>query len=332
MAGRAVRVTAGSRLHFGMLSFGQPGCRQFGGAGAMISTPALVLTIRESDRFQTAGPLSDRLEKFVGQLARHAAWWKRGPQFCIDIEQAPPLHAGLGSGTQLGMAVAYGLAAWFGAVPQPAERLAAVVGRGKRSAVGLYGAGLGGLIVEGGKLNDDEISPLVGRTALPDEWRFVLIIPAVSAGLSGDTEQAAFDRLPPVPPETTAALCRELVCELIPAAAQGEFERFAKSLYRYGQLSGQCFAAEQGGIYASPAIERLVTRCRELGVRGVGQSSWGPTVFALCRDQVAAQRLIDSLAANDELNRADMTIAVPDNRGIRVNLVDASSTEQPKPA
>ncbi|HVX13505.1 MAG TPA: hypothetical protein VHC22_20135 [Pirellulales bacterium] len=332
MTGRVVRVTAGSRLHFGMLSFGQPGRRQFGGAGAMISAPALVLAIRESDRFQVAGSLADRVEEFVSQIACRASWWKNGMQFRIDVEQSPALHAGLGCGTQLGMALAHGLAAWFQATPQPAEKLAAAVGRGKRSAVGLYGASLGGLIVEGGKLNDDEISPLVGRTALPEEWRFVLMIPAVAAGLSGDTEQAAFDRLPPVPLETTAALFRELVCELVPAAAQGNFERFGESLYRYGQLAGECFAAQQGGIYASPAIERLVARCRDLGVWGVGQSSWGPTVFALCRQQADAQRLVDSLASAGELNQAGITIAAPDNRGIRVELLDGSSIVQPKPA
>jgi beta-ribofuranosylaminobenzene 5'-phosphate synthase len=332
MAERAVRVTAGSRLHFGMLSFGQPGRRQFGGAGAMISVPALRLSIGESDRFQATGPLADRVEQFVGQLARRAAWWRDEPRFRIDVEEAPPQHAGLGSGTQLGMALARGLAAWFRAAPQAAAELAAAVGRGKRSAVGVHGACLGGLIVESGKLGHEEVSPLVSRTALPDEWRFVLLMPAAATGLSGDTEQRAFDRLPPVPPETTAALCRELVSELIPAAERGDFDRFGEALYRYGQLAGQCFAAQQGGIYASPTIERLVARCRHLGVQGAGQSSWGPTVFALCRQQVDAEQLVASLTDAGELNQTEVLIAAPDNRGIRVDSVDGPPIAPRRPA
>jgi len=323
MAERVVSVVAGSRLHFGMLSFGQSGLRQFGGAGAMIAEPALRLGIRESDRFEVHGPLSDRVRQHVAHLSRHAPWWgssirenSGAPPLSITVESAPPQHAGLGSGTQLGMALARGLAAYLGAPDATAEQLARWVGRGRRSAVGIHGTLGGGLIVEGGKLRDDEISPLVSRVALAEQWRFVLLLPGESAGLSGETEQRAFDRLPPVPLATTAALCRELVCELVPAASQGDFERFGESLYRYGRLAGECFAAVQGGIYASPALASLIERCRTLGVAGVGQSSWGPTVFALCRGQNEAEKLI--AAIRDAMPLSASYLAAPDNQGLRV--------------
>lgn len=319
MSERIVHVTAGSRLHFGMLSFGQPGRRQFGGAGAMISAPALRLTISESDHLEAAGPLADRAEQCLGQVSRRASWWRDEPPFRIVVETAPPQHAGLGSGTQLGMALARGLAEWFRAPLQSAESLAKAVGRGKRSAVGIHGACLGGFIIEGGKFHGDEISPLVCRHALPETWRFVLIIPETVAGLFGEAEQRAFDRLPPVGLETTSALCRELVCELAPAAASGDFDAFSEGLYRYGRLAGQCFASQQGGVYASPATERLVARCQEIGAHGVGQSSWGPTVYALCRDQTEAEKLVDSLTTAGDLNGANTIVAPPDNHGIQVD-------------
>jgi beta-RFAP synthase len=311
-------------LHFGLLSFGQPGTRQFGGAGVMIGDPSLRLTIADSDRFEVVGALSDRVERVVAHLSRHATWWPSAqrevsrPSFSIKVESAPPQHVGLGSGTQLGMALARGLAARFDAPPQTAESLAHAAGRGKRSAVGVHGACLGGFLVESGKLRGEEISPLVSRTALPEEWRFALIVPSEGAGLCGEAEQRAFDRLPPVTPETTAALCRELMCEMIPAAQVGDFDRFSEGLFRYGRLAGQCFAVEQGGIYAGAAVERLVERCRRLGVRGVGQSSWGPTVFALCRDEFQARQLLEALAAAGDLRQAQTFLTAPDNRGIRV--------------
>jgi beta-ribofuranosylaminobenzene 5'-phosphate synthase len=317
MQERIVRVTAGSRLHFGMLSFGRPGERQFGGAGAMIAAPALTLSIGESERLEIVGPLGDRAEQFVTRLSHNASWWRPRPCFRITIESAPPPHAGLGSGTQLGMALARGLAAFFHAEPQTAESLARAVGRGKRSAVGIHGATLGGLIIESGKLAEDEISPLVSRVALPDQWRFVVVLQDEAAGLSGEAEQRAFDRLPAVSLDTSAALCRLLMCELAPAALQGDFARFSESLYQYGRLAGQCFAAQQGGVYANPAVERLVERCLELGVRGVGQSSWGPTVFALCPTQNEAEDLVNLLRAAS-LTDAKMFVAAPDNHGIQV--------------
>jgi beta-RFAP synthase len=312
-------VTAGSRLHFGMLSFGQQGQRQFGGAGVMISSPELRLTIEDHPSFTAEGLLADRVEGFVKHLSRHVDWWRENRPFRIRVEAAPPEHAGLGSGTQLGMALAMGLANWFNAGHQSAEALGKSVGRGRRSAVGVHGACGGGFIIEGGKLAEDEISPLVSRIALCEEWRFLLMAVREGAGLSGDIEQTAFERLPPVPLETTAALCRELVCELAPSAACRDFDRFGEALYRYGQLAGECFAAWQRGLYASPAIEQLVMRCREAGARGVAQSSWGPTVFAICRSQRDAENLRDVLEAGGGLRQATTCIASPDNRGIQIS-------------
>jgi beta-ribofuranosylaminobenzene 5'-phosphate synthase len=313
-----LRVTAGSRLHFGLLSFGQQGRRQFGGAGVMISSPVLQLKIEESDSFSASGPMAERVEQFVMYLSRHADWWRADRPFRVIVEETPPPHAGLGSGTQLGMAMAMALAKWFNAGPQTAEALARSVGRGRRSGVGIHGACSGGFIIEGGKLAD-EISPLVSRIAIPDEWRFLLITQNEAVGVSGEVEQQAFQRLPPVPLEITAALCRKLVCELAPAAARGDFAHFGEALYRYGQLAGECFAAWQGGLYASPAIERLVARCREAGACGVGQSSWGPTVFALCRTQADAEHLRDVLQAGGALSQVTTSIASPDNRGIQIS-------------
>lgn len=347
MTRRTVRVTAGSRLHFGMLSFGHPHERQFGGAGAMISAPVTRLTISESDLvsrsptvegdgtstrfagtpvpatlgFRVTGSLAARVKEFVEHLARSAAWWHEPPPFQIVVESVPPAHAGLGSGTQLGMALAIGLAKWCGAPPQTAEALAQAVGRGRRSAIGIHGACRGGLIIEGGKLNEAEVSPLVSRLVLPDTWRFLLILPDAGVGLSGEAEQQAFAQLPPVPVEITGQLCRELLCGLAPAAARGDFERFSEALYRYGRTAGECFAARQGGVYASPEIEQLVRRCRDLGAQGVGQSSWGPAVFALCRDDHQAETLSAGLSAAGELRQRTTLIAAPDNCGIKVEEI-----------
>ncbi|HWB12598.1 MAG TPA: hypothetical protein VG826_25455 [Pirellulales bacterium] len=321
-----VQITAPSRLHFGMLSFGQPHARQFGGAGVMISDPHLRLKISGSDRFQVIGPLGDRVERCVAHLSRHATWWPSGhrdasrPPLTITVHSAPPQHVGLGSGTQLGMALAMGLAAWFDAPPQTAASLGRAAGRGKRSAVGVHGACGGGFIVEGGKLPDEEVSPMISRIALPDDWRFAVIVPQTGVGLSGEAEQRAFDRLPPVKPETTAALCRELLCEILPAGQAGDFDRFSEGLFRYGRLAGQCFAVEQGGAYASAEVDRLVERCRALGVKGVGQSSWGPAVFALCRNEHQAKRLVETLHATGVESQA--FISPPDNRGTRVEAIE----------
>jgi beta-ribofuranosylaminobenzene 5'-phosphate synthase len=305
-ASRQVRVVAPSRLHFGLLSFGRDDGRQYGGIGLMIDQPAVQLLLNRAECFEIrfgtmdestpqadAGTFRPSLAVRVSEFASRWAVFHGlpdPPPCCIALESAPPQHVGLGTGTQLALSVAAGLNALFGLGEPAAVELAMSVGRGLRSAVGTYGFVQGGLIVERGKLPGEAIAPLDCRLDLPADWRVVLVQPAAGSGLSGAAEQQAFDNLPPVPLPVTRQLADEIRMVTLPAAARGDFDQFSESVYRYGRLAGQCFAAIQGGPYNGPCLERLVESIRALGIRGVGQSSWGPTLFALLPDETAAER------------------------------------------
>jgi predicted sugar kinase len=177
------------------------------------------------------------------------------------------------------------------------------------------------LLIEPGKLDCEPVAPLEHRIELPAGWRFALVIPARERGLSGDAERAAFGDLPAVSAETTAALVAELAEEIIPAATEGQFERFSESLYRYGHAAGMCFAARQGGPFASPRVANLVETIRSLGVHGVGQSSWGPTVFAVLPSEAAADDLLMRLGPH--LVDEDQTLVTAVCRsGARIEVVD----------
>lgn len=316
---RRVEVTAPSRLHFGMFSFGQPGVRQFGGVGCTIDRPGIKLSISPSANFEISGPMAVRVREFVEKF-RHTSGSSEALRCRIDILTAPRPHVGLGSGTQLGLAVAAGLNAYLhGETAIDVEALARSIGRGLRSAIGTHGFTHGGLLIEAGKMAGGDISPLLARTVLPEAWRFVLLCPRNLAGLSGDAERRAFEQqLPPVPIRTTEALCREALLQLVPAAIEGRFEDFSESLFQFGRLAGNCFAALQGGPYGGEQVTQLVERCRTLGVRGVGQTSWGPTVFALLPDENAAARFIRELDRDVEV-----TIAAPTYEGARVEIMTA---------
>jgi beta-ribofuranosylaminobenzene 5'-phosphate synthase len=43
---------------------------------------------------------------------------------------------------------------------------------------------------------------------------------------------------------------------------------------------GACFAPAQGGIYSTAQAPLIVDAVRDMGFVGVGQSSWGPTLYA----------------------------------------------------
>jgi beta-ribofuranosylaminobenzene 5'-phosphate synthase len=199
-----VNITAPSRLHFGLWSLTDGHERQFGGVGAMINRPQLDLKITDAAELNASGPDANRAVHF----ARRWAEFHRlaMPQCGIEIHSAIPAHSGLGSGTQLALAIAAGLSAFCDLPDQSPQELALSVGRGLRSAVGTYGFAFGGLIVEQGKLPDEPISPLDCRLDLPDDWRFVLVRPQGLSGLAGEDESQAFGALPHVPPGLSGQL------------------------------------------------------------------------------------------------------------------------------
>ncbi|MCE9551766.1 MAG: hypothetical protein K8T91_00080 [Planctomycetes bacterium] len=318
------RIAAPSRLHFGLLSLGEEGGRSFGGLGAMIDRPGLQLTLRASDRFEVEGPLAERAAEFARRLSK-ALGHSGDPPCRIHIESAPPEHVGLGTGTQLGLAVAAALYPLLSSEPAPVEKIAVEqlaewVGRGARSAIGTHGFGSGGLIFEQGKLPGESVSPLSARVELPEQWRFVLFWPKNPRGLSGDEERDAFRRLKAIPAVTTRMLSEIATEEILPAATVGDIFAFGDALYRYGIAAGMCFAQYQHGAFASEIVAGLVDAIRNLGVLGVGQSSWGPTVYALTADEDRGAELVRQLKTDGKLNAAESMVVAPNNRGARVEL------------
>ncbi len=302
MADVQVTVETGSRLHFGLLSFGNTEGRQYGGAGVIIDGEGVTLSVRAADRFEAVGPLSERVTEVVSHYADKENLAQL-PSCRMELVEAPRHHTGLGTGTQLSLAVAAGLDAFLEKSPRDIENLVEVSGRGHRSAVGAYGFAYGGFIYEQGKLSGEKLSPLAAHVALPESWRFVLFCEAGHEGLSGEQEKASFSQLPPVPAEVTARLRDEIEGQMLPAATAADFTAFGESVYRYGCTAGECYLAEQGGIYASQHAEQLVDAIRSFSiggipqVSGIGQSSWGPTIFALTPSEQVAQELCDHIAA-----------------------------------
>jgi beta-RFAP synthase len=310
-----------------MFSLGNPGVRQFGGVGVMIDEPGVRLQITESDRLSSTGPMAEAALRAAQALAL-AEISPAEPRCRIDVLSAPPRHAGLGSGTQLALAVAAGIRALEGGEPLEPEQLARAVGRGQRSAVGLYGFLHGGLIIEAGKLTDDEISPLVARVDISPKWRFLLVRPQASEGLSGDAERLAFAQLPPAPANVTAEMCREALMELLPAAIERRFDRFSQSLYRFGQQAGSCFASLQAGVYATAEVAAAAQLLAELGVTGVAQSSWGPTLFAPLPSQKAAEETAAHLQKLGSKWGGECLIARPLNAGATIDIAEEYRGEQ----
>jgi beta-RFAP synthase len=325
-----IRVRAPSRLHFGLLSLAADGApwpdrlglpvvpsRRFGGVGLMVEAPGLRLTARAAPAWSAEGPRAERAlefaRHFVGQLPADGSTDLSAQH--LHIEQAAPEHAGLGTGTQLGLAVGRALAeAWGLRLDVPA--LARLVGRGLRSALGVHGFERGGFLVEAGKRTPDALSPLAVRVPFPETWRVVLVIPSGLQGVSGRREVEAFARLAGTADlARTDALCRLALLGLVPALAEEDWRAFGEALHDFNARAGEAFAPVQGGVYSHALVADVVAFVRGQGIPGAGQSSWGPTAFAVTADEGQALALAARLRGHFLLSEREVFLTRAWNRG-----------------
>jgi beta-ribofuranosylaminobenzene 5'-phosphate synthase len=307
-----VRVEAPARLHMGMLAVAGEGARRFGGLGASVSRPAVVLEAQPADELSAEGADAERALMFAQRC--HEALGLAGGAH-LRVVEAIPAHVGLGSGTKLALAVARALAALHGRTVEAPE-LARAVGRAARSAVGMWTFALGGLVVEGGVRRDVAgPAPLLARYPVPEEWRAVLVVPRPEPGLSGVAEEEAFRRLVPSA-ERSAAIAELVLTSLLPALVERDLEEFGAALTRVQRLVGDAFAAVQGGRF-HPRASALVEALLRGGAAGAGQSSWGPAVYGVVGGEAAgselARRMEDVVDGGGSVE-----LVTFDNRGARV--------------
>jgi beta-RFAP synthase len=292
----ALRITTPSRLHFGLLAWGPDAPRQFGGVGLMVDAPGLELVARPSAGLEVAGAgLVDRTRAVAeGVLSRLSGRGVDLPGAAIEVRRAAPEHAGLGTGTQLSLAVARLLVALAGRPEPSRDELAALTGRGRRSGIGLHGFALGGLLVDGGRRDPGPgVPPLLARYELPADWHVLVVLPEAPEGLHGPDEAGAFAALPAMSDAASDRLSRLVLLGLLPAVVERDLDSFGAALTAIQLHVGRGFAPAQGGRpYASPAAEAIAAFLRSERLVGIGQSSWGPALYAFSAADAARRAAI----------------------------------------
>jgi beta-ribofuranosylaminobenzene 5'-phosphate synthase len=291
-----VFVEAAARLHFGVLDLRGSLGRRFGGIGAAAPAPTLLVSARRAETLEATGEDRARTVEFAARfLAHHGV--RGGAR--IAVHRTLPPHCGLGSGTQLALAVARALAEIYG-IDADAPALARAVGRAQRSAIGTWTFAGGGLVLEGGRFpSGGRVAPLLARLPFPPTWRCVVALPASGAGMSGAAEAEAFARLPPPPERDVERVAHLVLMALLPALADADLPRFGPALTEIQSITGGWFAPVQGGTFTPGASGALIQRMSDWGAAGVGQSSWGPAVYGIVEGDESAVRL--TARVRDEL-------------------------------
>jgi len=314
----AIRVIAPARLHLGFLDLNGDLGRRFGSIGLAIDRPTTELVLTRARQFKAVGP--DRV-RALDTLRRLAAAFAPGSAYQLEVASAIPSHSGLGSGTQLALAVAAALAELEG-IERSVDELGSLLDRGTRSAIGMGAFETGGFIVDGGRGKQDRPPPILVRGRFPETWRILLITDAHTTGVHGDAEAKAFAALPPLPDTTAAHVCRLVLMQLVPGLMEADIATFGAALTEIQSIIGEHFAAAQGGSpWTSPAVGRIAQKLKAVGAFGIGQSSWGPTGFAFAASQENAQRLYDFLIEAARAEGLEILIARGRNRGASVERI-----------
>jgi beta-RFAP synthase len=324
-AAAAVSVCAPGRLHLGFLDPSGSLGRRFGSLGLVIEgfDTEVVIASSQRDALEADTPAAaaqlDRAAACVQRLRQHSG---RSAPLALRLRQVPPAHAGLGSGTQLALAVGRAFARWQG-LDIATPTLATWLGRGRRSGIGIAGFDVGGLLLDGGPGADGAPAPLLARLPLPDAWRVVVVLDARTQGLSGAREVRAIATLPPFAQAQAAELCHQVLMRVLPGAADDDFTAFAAGINRVQELLGAHFAPAQGGsAWTSASVGRLLQWVREHAGHqaAVGQSSWGPTGFAIVPSAAVAQRMLAAARAAGVIDAALLLRTVaPRHRGATVS-------------
>ena len=302
----------------------------------MVQEPAMELRVSDASHFHAAGKqatlIHELSKKWFHEFAVTNSDFASLDALPIRLEliRCPSRHSGFGSGTQLSFSVASALFEATGIRAPSTNAIASAFKRGRRSAIGSHGFQHGGFLVDRGISPSDNISPLLSRTDFPTQWRIVLITPRESIGKHGKLETLAFDQLISESNSMRGKLFGLCMNEIVPAIAESDYDRLGKPLFEFNRLSGEYFAEYQYGCYHDLTCSKIVNHVRQFGVDAVGQSSWGPCIFAITKSNDQANDLVQFLSnsCSDIFGngKSDIVITTGNNHGSQIRLGSKVST------
>lgn len=309
----SVSVATTARLHFGFFDPSGRTAKPFGSFGLSLSEPWTRLSLRHARENTVHGAEAERAGRYLKTIAEAHGIDR---SYRLDIDQAIPPHAGLGSGTQLALAVGAAFGALEGVDLSP-PRIAALLERGTRSGIGIATFEKGGAILDSGP-SDGALPQLVARVPFPSAWRALLVFDPATKGLDGVDEIAAFETLPAYSEDERAALEARIVERALPALETKDFAGFCDEVGDLQTRMGAYFAPLQGGVFTSPRVAAVIDVLRAEGARGIGQSSWGPTGFAFVETEAEGLRLLDVASEADRTGTLRFVLASGRNAGAEI--------------
>lgn len=281
-------VKTGARLHLGQLDLNGSLGRLYGGLGVAIDQPCLEMTVERNDNLSIISP--DGEHKRIQSITKKYLEFYQLPGAKINLRQFMPSHSGLGSGTQLSLALGFAITRVYELQPSLAE-LAGITDReSSRSGIGVAAFEQGGFLLDGGipvtkARSSFNVPPLLTRMPFPEEWAMILALPDKEEKMYGIKEQNTFNSLSPMDEQVSGKISRLLLMKLLPGLIEKNLASFGQAVTEIQKHVGNYFAPVQGGPYACALGAELAEYLLSQGAAGVGQSSWGPTIYGFTHQE-----------------------------------------------
>lgn len=305
---KAINIKAYARLHMGFFDLNGDQGRRFGSVGIGLNQPATNIKLSRGCGADTTHKQENTnfsyIDKSKQLLLNHL---KIEEEVAIEVFDEIPRHSGLGSGTQMALAVGVGLNAMFNQTMSLNE-IAAVTQRGKRSGIGIGTFSYGGLVVDGGRGEHTVLPPIIAQHQVPVTWRFILIFDSSFKGINGPEEVHAFKTLTDQTIADTQNITHQVLTRALPAIVEQDLTTFGQVMNALQAYNGSYFSPAQGGQYASMPVANVLNYLNENGAACAGQSSWGPTGFAMFANEIEATHMLEIL--QNKFDSSDLTFMI----------------------
>jgi beta-ribofuranosylaminobenzene 5'-phosphate synthase len=289
-----IQVVTPSRLHITLIDLNGAFGRLDGGVGLALDYPSVRINANKDTQLSVSGTT-----EFTEKIRRAALAVLAPHQIdgvAIEVVQEYSAHVGLGSGTQVALAVGTAISELYDLNLNPTD-IARLTGRGGTSGIGVAAYEWGGFIIDGGHKGKTEFlpssasgkfgpAPIIVRHDFPD-WTIVLAIPNLR-GASDRREVEIFQKQCPLPLNEIQALCHVILMEMLPAVVEDDIESFGRAIDQV-----QTVGFKRLELELQPFCAQLAQFMRENGAVGAGMSSFGPVVYGIT-DGTGLQQAVQS--------------------------------------
>ncbi|NHJ23113.1 MAG: hypothetical protein EAX89_00960 [Candidatus Lokiarchaeota archaeon] len=333
-----IRIITPCRIHLSLIDENGFTGRVDGGIGLMLDRPNVVFEAsNNAEEFKIkANKYYRESIEVINEIASRVfkAFNISNKNFHFNLIRYYPSHVGLGSKTQLSLAIARAITKLKNINNLNTNELTKLVGRGGTSGIGWRGFENGGFILDAGhdfgigkeketflpSSASTEVDPAITilRYPIPENWRFVLVIPNVKKGAYGDEEVSIFQSNAPIPKSEVTEVSHQILMKVIPGIIKNDLKCFGEGLKSIQKIGFKKIEIS----LQHDIVKGILKFFEEFGLKAYAMSSFGPSIVGIVESDEEANALLKEVQMRLKPIGGHIYICKPNNDGAKIEYLD----------